>query len=112
MTERPPLLREIYPGFSTELTSLLDAEGHTDLAICAYDLRIIAHCSCTDDFCQSFYTAPPPEGAYGPGHTNIPLLPASGMIVLDVVDSRIMFVEVLNHSPLHTKQPNGASAKK
>ncbi|MBR7827436.1 hypothetical protein KDK95_14050 [Actinospica sp. MGRD01-02] len=98
-----PLLREIHPDFSAELVSLLEAEGHTDLAVCAYDLRIIARCPCKDDFCQSFYTAPKPDGAYGPGHSNIPLFSNndhSGMIVLDVVHGRIMFVEVLYYPPL------------
>lgn len=98
--EPAPLLRDIHPEFSTELISLLEAEGHTDLAICAYDLRIVARCSCTDDFCQSFRTAPRPEGAYGPGHRNISLFPDRGMIVLDAVNSRIMFVEVLYRPPL------------
>jgi hypothetical protein len=98
-----PLLREVHPGFSAELVSLLEADGHTDLAICARDLRIIAPCSCTDDFCQSIYTAPKPEGAYGPGHRNVPLFnnrDHDGMIVLDVVDGQIMFVEVLYYPPL------------
>lgn len=96
----PPLLREVYPDLSAELISLLIADGHIDLGVCAQDLRIIAPCSCGDDFCQSFYTAPPPSGAYGSGHRNVSLLPDQGMIVLDVVHGRIMFVEVLDHPPL------------
>jgi hypothetical protein len=98
-----PLLRDIHPGFSAELVSLLEAEGESDLAICANDVHIINRCPCTDDFCQSFYTAPKPEGAYGPGHRNVSLSPShdhDGMIVLDVVRGRIMFVEVLFYPPL------------
>ena len=98
-----PLLRDIHPGFSAELVSLLEAEGESDLAICANDLHVIARCPCADDFCQSFYTAPEPEGAYGPGHRNVSLLTKhdhGGMIVLDVVHGRIMFVEVLFYPPL------------
>jgi len=80
---------------------MLEAEGHTGLAVRAHDLRIIAECPCTDDFCQSFRTAPEPDGAYGPGHSNVSLLTDhGGMIVLDVVHSRIMFVEVLFYPPL------------
>ena len=96
----PPLMREVFPALTAELVSLLNADGHTDLGICAWDLRIIAACSCDDDFCQSFYTAPRPNGPYGPGHRNLILDPASGMIVLDVVHGQIMFVEILNHPPL------------
>lgn len=69
----------------------------------------MAPCSCTDDFCQSFYTAPKPDGAYGPGHRNVPLFnnrDHDGMIVLDVLHGRIMFVEVLYYPPLHTKRAN------
>jgi hypothetical protein len=96
----PPLLREIYPDLCTELIALLNAEGLSDLGVCAHDLRIVAPCRCGDDFCQSFYTAPPPNGPYGPGHRNVTLAPEQGMIILDVVDGRIMFVEVLDHPPL------------
>jgi hypothetical protein len=97
--EKARLLREIYPGFSHELISLLEAEDESDLAICAWDLRIIARCPCSNDFCQSFYTELPPEGAYGAGHRNVVLSPDRGMLILDVVDSRIMFVEVLDYPP-------------
>lgn len=99
MSDQPPLLRETFPDFAVELVSLLSSEGHADLAICAHDLRV-ARCPCNDDFCQSFYTEPRPDGAYGPGHSNISLFTDHGMIVLDVVNGYIMFVEVLNFPPL------------
>lgn len=103
MSENGPLLRETFPHFAAELVALLEAHGHTDLAICAHDLRIVARCPCDDAFCQSFYTAPKPEGAYGPGHSSFPLCSDGdhgGMIVLDIVAGRIMFVEVLFYPPL------------
>lgn len=100
----PPLLREVYPDLCAELVSLLNAEELTDLAICAHDLRIVARCSCGDGFCQSFHTAPPPDGAYGPGHRCVPLLPERGMLTLDVVYGRIVFVEVLNRPPLRDQR--------
>ena len=58
-------------------------------------LGIVARCRCGDDFCASFYTAPPPAGAYGPGHRNVELRSEHGLVILDVVDERIMQVEVL-----------------
>ncbi|MBR7839165.1 hypothetical protein KDL01_38235 [Actinospica durhamensis] len=112
MSDQPPLLRETFPAFAAELVSLLTSDGHTDLAVCAHDLRIVAQCGCGDDFCQSFYTAPKPDGAYGPGHRNIPLLrdgDRSGMIVLDVVNGRIMYVEVLYYPPLTPQPANPAT---
>lgn len=105
--EPAPLLRYLHPGFSAELIALLEAEGYTDLAVRAHDLRIVARCPCADDFCQSFYTAPKPDGAYGPGHSNVSLFNDrghGGMIVLDVVNGQIMFVEVLYHPPLAHEQ--------
>ncbi len=64
-------------------------------------LRVVARCGCGDDFCQSFYTAPKPDGAYGPGHRNVLLDPPwSGMLILDVVDGLIAYVEVLDRDPL------------
>jgi hypothetical protein len=95
----PPLLRETDPDLIAELICLLDADGHHDLGILARDLRVIALCGCGDSFCQSFYTAPPPGGPYGPGHRNVVLTPERGMLVLDVVDGQIMFVEVLYRPP-------------
>ena len=96
----PPLVRDVYPDFSAELISLLNAEGESELGISAYDLRVVAKCGCGDDLCQGFYTAPRPNGPYGAGHRNVALSPERGMIVLDVVEQRIMFVEVLDHAPL------------
>ncbi len=98
-TERP-LVREVFPDLAAELVALLEEEGERDLAICAWDLRIVEGCGCRDDFCQSFYTGPRPEGAYGRGHRSVPLLPSVGMLILDVVDGRIMFVEIIDRPPL------------
>lgn len=97
----PPLLREVYPDLFAELVSLLDAEELTYLAMGARDLRVIARCSCGDGFCQSLHTAPVTHGCYGPGHRCVPLPPERGMLNLDVVHDRIVFVEILDRPPLH-----------
>ncbi|MFJ6016624.1 hypothetical protein [Streptomyces sp. NPDC092952] len=98
-----PLVREVFPEFAGELVALLEAEGESDLAICAWDLRLVAECGCDDDACQSFRTEPHPDGQpYGPGHRCVPLLPEKGMLTLDVVDGRIMYVEVLGGEPLRS----------
>jgi hypothetical protein len=89
------LLREALPNLSRELITLLEAAREPGLAAQIDDLEMIERCGCNDSFCSSFYTAPRPEGAYGPKHRNVSLEPEHGMSILDVVDDRIMQVEVL-----------------
>jgi hypothetical protein len=99
--EEHPLVREVYPDLVAELARLLEAEGERYLAIVARDLRLVGPCGCKDDFCQSFRTSEHPPGTpYGPGHRNVLLDPDEGMLILDVVDERIVYVEVLFHPPL------------
>jgi len=40
------------------------------------------------------------ELPFGPGHRCVPLLPSSGDLILDVVDGRIMYIEILGRPPL------------
>ncbi|MFI1094431.1 hypothetical protein [Streptomyces sp. NPDC020917] len=99
-----PLVRDAFPDLVAEVIALLEEEGERELAICARDLRLVAMCDCGDDFCQSIHTADHPQGQpYGEGHRCVPLLPAQGMLVLDVVHGTIMYVEVLNRPPMHNR---------
>ena len=96
-----PSLHTTWPTFTTELAAALNARGEYRLADQAQQLRIIEACGCGDDFCQSFYTAPKPAGAYGDGHRNVCLdAPWPGYLILDVVNDDIVYVEVLYRSPL------------
>lgn len=100
-----PLLRHVFPDFVAELIALLEAESERELALRVWDLRFFAECGCQDDFCQSIRTADHPEGPpYGEGHRCVPLLPFSGMVNLDVVHGRIMYVEILDRPPLVRRQ--------
>ncbi|WP_216858223.1 hypothetical protein [Actinomadura verrucosospora] len=100
-----PLVREVFPELVTELVALLEEEGEPELAVCAWDLRLVADCGCGDDFCQSFETELHPRGQpYGPGHRCIALAPAKGMLNLDVVNGRIMYVEVIDRPPLRDRR--------
>jgi hypothetical protein len=101
MEDEGPLLREVYPDLVAELVRLLEDEGERYLSITVRDLRIVAECGCGDDFCQSLRTAPHPPGEpYGPGHRNVLLDPDEGMLVLDVLDERIVYVEILSRPPM------------
>ncbi|MFI0718279.1 hypothetical protein [Streptomyces sp. NPDC021224] len=95
-----PLLRLVFPGLVAELVALLEAEGERELATCARDLRF-GECGCGDNFCQSIRTADHQDGQpYGEGHRCVPLSPARGMLNLDVVHGRIVYVEILDQPPL------------
>src|SRR5262249_30769229 len=89
------LLTETLPVLASELKYSLDKAGLPELALQVTALKIVDRCRCGDDFCSSFYTQPKPEGSYGPGLRTLPLECESGMLIIDVVDNVIMFVEVL-----------------
>ena len=91
----PPLLREVRPELAAELEELLRGASEERLARSVPGLRVHGRCRCGEAGCASLYTAPPPEGGYGPGHRNLVLPWEPGMLVLDVVDGRIAFLEVL-----------------
>ena len=97
MDSDPPLVRDVFPDLIAELADLLMAEGERFLAISVLDVRLVGECGCADDFCRSIRTADHPPGQpYGPGHRMVPLLPQHGMLNLDVVNGRIMYIEILN----------------
>ncbi|MFJ9833377.1 hypothetical protein ACIRU2_18640 [Streptomyces sp. NPDC101169] len=105
MEQAHPLVRDVFPDLVAELIALLEDEGERELALCAWDLRLVAMCDCGDDFCQSIHTAVRPKGEpYGEGHRCVPLLPEEGMLVLDVVQGRIMYIEVLDRPPMEARR--------
>ncbi|MDP9864510.1 MULTISPECIES: hypothetical protein [Streptosporangium] len=83
-----------------EEVACLREEGGGGSRRLAWDIRFYEECGCGDDFCRSFCTAERPDGAYGPGHRCVPLLPPRGDLILDVVDGRIMYAEVLHYPEL------------
>ncbi len=96
MTERGTRLAEAFPAFAAELEALLRAHREPALADSIGTLTFFDRCSCGQQECESFSTAPPPEGSYGPGHRNISLTaPGTPYLILDVVDDQIKFIEIL-----------------
>jgi len=81
--------------FAKEIEELLSKCNEPKLASQVASLTIVDRCRCREDFCAAFYVEPKPLEAYGLGHRNVELKPENGMIILDVVDDRIMQVEVL-----------------
>ncbi|WP_043175777.1 hypothetical protein [Streptomyces sp. NRRL B-24484] len=104
MDRTRPLVREVLPDLAGELTALLLEEGELGLATGVRELRLVAECDCAEASCQSIRTSEHPPGrAYGPGHRTVPLLADAGLLVLDVVDDRIVYVEVLDRPPMRRR---------
>jgi len=89
------LLQDALPDLADELATLLRHNDELDLVEQVPLLRLVDRCRCGDDFCSTLYTAPKPEGAYGPNHESIPLNPSSGHLILDLVDRKIVCIEIL-----------------
>jgi hypothetical protein len=97
-----PNLADQWPVLARQMQSALRQEGEGQLAMQVQDLRVVVRCDCGDSFCQSFYTKPLPDGTNPDRLRNVwcqePGWP--GYLILDVVDERIHFVEVLYRGPL------------
>lgn len=96
---RRPVLADLSPQFAGEMSAaLLADEKEADLAVQVPALEVWGRCSCDDEFCASFYAGPRPRGAWSDDgqHENIVLSVSTGMVVLDVVDRVIRYVEVLD----------------
>jgi hypothetical protein len=98
-----PLLINAIPELAEELTSLLDKPGLFDVAEQVARLSIVDRCRCGEDSCATFYTAPRSAEAWGAGHENIPLSSESGLLVLDLLNRKIVCVEVLDRSEIKEK---------
>jgi hypothetical protein len=95
------LLRDRWPVLAAQIETALRSSDEPALAERVGDLPVVQRCTCGDGFCQSFYTAPPPQGAFGEGHRNVLLdAPWPGFLILDVVGDEIRYVEVLDRPPL------------
>ena len=91
---------ELSPGLAGVLHASLVADGRFDLVDTVEELEAQEPRSCGDAFCTSCYTGPRPDGRWGPDHENLVYDLAEGMLVLDVVDGVIRFVEVLDRPTL------------
>jgi len=89
------ILGDLLPLFAEEIEGLLVKKGERGLAAQIHDLKIIDRCRCPHDYCGSFYTQPKPKGALGKGHRKVEVQPESGIIIFDVIDGRILQINVL-----------------
>ncbi len=92
---RPLLLRRVLPRLAAELEKNLREDGRDDLGMQVAGLQLVDRCRCGDHFCATIYTAPQPEGAYGPGHESIEVEGIAGWVVLDIDAGKIVCIEIL-----------------
>jgi hypothetical protein len=92
----PTQLVDLLPAFAAELEHALRADGEHQLADQVASLVIESPCGCGDDFCSSFYTGARPDGSWSPSLRTVTPAVATGMVILDVVDDVIRYVEVLH----------------
>jgi hypothetical protein len=91
-----PLVDEVLPRLASVLREELLRDGELDLAAQVSSLRVQQPCRCKDDFCQSFYTVDHEPGApFGADLRTVPLLAEEAMVNVDVVDGRIVQVEII-----------------
>jgi hypothetical protein len=91
-----------WPVLAQQLHRALISADEDELATQVNELRIVEMCGCGDDFCQSFYTEPPPSGAFPEGSYNVSCGEPGweGYLILDIVGGQIAYVEVLDRPPL------------
>jgi len=90
-----PLLIDAIPKFAEELKTLLSNSEFSDLVHQVAGLRIVDRCQCGENSCATFYTAARPNGAWGAGHESVELDIETGLLILDLVDRKIVCIEVL-----------------
>jgi hypothetical protein len=102
MRAEQPLLTEFLPEIAEEVRQLLLIGERADLLPSLDAARFVSPCGCGDDICSSIYTASKPSGSWGPSHETAPLGPKEGMINLDVVGGKIVYIEIIDRPDIKT----------
>src|SRR3989442_916253 len=91
------------PELASEVRELAERSGDPGLAEQVSSLRIVDRCRCGDQFCATVYTEQPPHEGWGPRHRNVDLDAEAGCMILDLVDGRIVSVEILNRDDIRSR---------
>jgi hypothetical protein len=91
------------PELANELKEQLAQQGETALAAQIDGLRIKSRCGCNDDFCASFYTRDIPGRPSDAGDHHCVVVNTDGLIILDVLDGTIRFIEVIDRPDVRAK---------
>ena len=94
-------LKDLFSELVEDIRVLLESAARTDLIPSLEKAGIVDKCRCKDDFCSSIYTAEKPTGSWEPDHETVSQKPKNGMINLDVVSDRIVYIEVIDRPDIH-----------
>jgi hypothetical protein len=92
-----PTLADAAPRFAAELAERLREQGRPELAEQLPGLVIAERCDCGEDFCASFASGPEPAASE---RESVAVEGLDLLVVLDVIDGRIAFVELLGSEEL------------
>ena len=95
MNRETPRLTEARPGFATRLEQALREQGEEDLAVQVPTLRLVRACVCGDEYCRSFWTGTPIKRWFRRGRNVVVEGLDEGLVALDAIDGRIVYVEVV-----------------
>ena len=101
----PPLLHGLLPGLAAELAGVLLEKGEAALASEIVALRVL-DCDWSAD-AVAIYTEPRPEGSLGPTLRTVLLDLRRGIAVIDVVEERIVCVEILGRGDVRAVLRDG-----
>jgi hypothetical protein len=96
-------LAEEFPQLAREVADRLTTRGQSELAASVPGLQIVERCRCGDHFCATMYAVPPPRGAWGPGLRTLDLDADQGFLIVDILDDRIVSIEVLDGDDVHDR---------
>jgi hypothetical protein len=90
-----PTLTDVAPAFAADLERELRAQGDAELAEQIPGLRVLSFCGCGDTECASFTTREPSNRSPDRQVETMTVDALDGMVNIDSLDGRIMYVEVL-----------------
>jgi hypothetical protein len=97
------ILGKVLPELTKELEGLLTSNGELGLAVQVQSLALVDRCRCDSDSCATFYCVPKPKGAWGSNHRNVLLDTKEGLTVVDVLDEKIVCIELLDRADIRSK---------
>ena len=102
----PLILRGVLPGLARELKVLLRSDDESELADQIDSLEVVDRCRCDSRSCATIYNVQKPERAWGPTHRSIVLDVPEGLTVVDVLDEKIVSIEILDRGEITTQVLN------